>query len=172
MAGEPFFLPCCLRTNTYSSFVPRAIDQRTRQLISTVHQLLVEVGGVVYCSEWDVHTSFRNWVKQNEENKLRNGKSRIKGKVWLQLIKVANGSSRMRAWQQAFRGIRKGVPACLSWLRVHLLFSAQSMISQFVRSSPKLGSAQSLLGILSLSPSLSLPLPGSHTHTLSLSLSK
>ena len=52
-----------------------------------------------------------------------------------------------------------GVPGWLSWLSIWLLISAQVMISWFVSSSPKTGSAltvQSLLGILS--PSLSAPL--------------
>ena len=62
--------------------------------------------------------------------------------------------------------LQAGAPGWFSLLTVRALVSAQVMISQFVRSSPVLGSAltmQSLLRIVS--PSLSLcPSP---THTLS-----
>ena len=64
-----------------------------------------------------------------------------------------------------------GEPGELSQLRVRLLVLAQVMISQFVGSSPTWGSVlskQSLLGILSLSPSLSAPSP----LTLSLKIKK
>ena len=52
-----------------------------------------------------------------------------------------------------------GMPGWLSRLSIQLLVSAQVMLSQFVRLSPKSGSvltAQSLLGILSFSLCLSL----------------
>ena len=55
-----------------------------------------------------------------------------------------------------------GAPEWLSRLSARLLVSVQVMISWFMSSSPALGSvltAWSLLGILSLPPSLSLPLP-------------
>ena len=65
-------------------------------------------------------------------------------------------------------GVRlAGVPEWLSWLSSRPLILAQVMISQFMRWSPRVGSARtvwSLLGILSLF--LSLPSP----HFLSLSL--
>ena len=62
-----------------------------------------------------------------------------------------------------------GLSAWLSWLSVHLLISAQVMISQFGSLSPTSGSALrvwSLLGILS--PPLSAPPPpsGSLAHSL------
>ena len=53
-----------------------------------------------------------------------------------------------------------GVPGRLSRLSLRLLISSQAMISRFVSSSPVSGSAltvRSLLGILSLSPSLPAP---------------
>ena len=64
-----------------------------------------------------------------------------------------------------------GAPGWLSGLSVQLLVSAQVMISRFMASSPASGSvltAQSLLGILSLSSSPCAP----PLLTLSLSLSK
>ena len=67
----------------------------------------------------------------------------------------------------------QGLPGWLSWLSVRPLVSAQVMISQFMSSSPVLGSAltaRSLLGILSLSLSLSLSQPLRLTCSCSLSL--
>ena len=66
-----------------------------------------------------------------------------------------------------------GAPGWLSQLSILLLILAQVVISQRVGSNPALDSVltvQSLLGILSLSPSLSLSLP--FPCPLSLSLSK
>ena len=68
--------------------------------------------------------------------------------------------------------IYAGIPGWLSWLNVYLLVSTQVMISQFMGSSPALGSVLavwSLLGILSFSP---LSVPTLLALSLSLSLSK
>ena len=69
----------------------------------------------------------------------------------------------------------RGAPGGLRWLSVRLLPSAQVMFSRFVGSSPEWDSALtvvSLLGILSLSPSLSAPPPLVRVKAVSLSLSK
>ena len=66
-----------------------------------------------------------------------------------------------------------GAPGWLSRVSVRLLILAQVMISQFMSSSPTSGSAltvQTLLWILSLSPSLSVPPP--LTCVLSLKINK
>ena len=65
-------------------------------------------------------------------------------------------------WAKWVMGIKKwtGVPGWLGQLNVWHLISAQFMISQFLGSSPASASAllaQSMIGILSLSPSLSAP---------------
>ena len=67
--------------------------------------------------------------------------------------------------QKVKRKTKSGAPGCLSQLNVYLLILPQVMTSQFVGSSPMLGSvleAWSPLGILSLPLSLSLLLPHSH----------
>ena len=68
-----------------------------------------------------------------------------------------------------------GVPGWLSWLSDRVVVSAQVMISWFMSSSPMLGSALascSLLGILSLFPSLSFSLCPSPTRAPSASQNK
>ena len=70
--------------------------------------------------------------------------------------------------------MRPGAPGKLSQLSVQLLISAQVTISQFMRSSPALGSALtawSLLRIVSL-PSVSLPCSCTCALSLTLSLSQ
>ena len=77
--------------------------------------------------------------------------------------------------QQQFPEQRSpGAPEWLSWLSARLLVSVQVMISWFMSSSPALGSvltAWSLLGFLSLPPSLSAP-PLDCTISLSLKRNK
>ena len=76
---------------------------------------------------------------------------------------LEKGEKRSNICEDIFSAIKKktvGTPGWLSRLSVRLLVFAQVMASQFVSLSPALGSiltAQSLLGILSLSLSLCTP---------------